>query len=170
MSRNVLRAGLGAQTQADDQKKKEGQGKPDEKTVTMTGCLRAGDTPGSFVLANVKMDEPIKSSMPPPPTAPPTTPPPTDPPSTPPPTPTAPPPPEPGAIGTSGAEGETVRLIGAPAGMDLTQHVGHTVKVTGMLAAPAKDKPAGTSGGAAAKSAKSINVKSVAHVSDKCPM
>lgn len=169
-------AGLAAQTQADDQRRKASDpAKAEEKTVTITGCLRAGDTPNSFVLANVKADEagarttaPTPSTPPAPPTPPST--PPSNPPSTPPSPPT--PPDRPATAGTSGAMGSgEVRLIGAPANMDLSKHVGHTVAITGSWAPASKAaQPTGTSGasGAAASAAKSFNVKSMAHKSDTC--
>jgi hypothetical protein len=176
--------GLGAQTQADDQKQKGAdQAKAAEKAVTITGCLRAGDTPNSFVLANVKTDEPKTSSLPDPapstPPSPPTPPPPpTDPPSTPPsnppstpPTPPTPPdpatPPAAEPVGTSGA-GDVV-LVGAPASVDLAKHIGHTVSITGTFVPAAKgSKPTGTSGAAGAADVRSFNVKAMKHISETC--
>jgi outer membrane biosynthesis protein TonB len=204
-------AGLAAQTQADDQKKPADAAKVDEKVekaVTITGCLRAGDTPNAFVLANVKTDEPAPApdpapptppdppstpptpptppdppSTPPtpptPPTNPPSTPPtpPTNPPSTPPAPPTNPPmpptPPDPATpptppsapepVGTSGAG--DVRLIGAPANLDLAKHVGHTVSITGTFVPAGK---AAKSAGSGAADARSLNVKSMKHISETC--
>ncbi len=185
-------AGLAAQTQSADQnadqRRKTESARMDDKSVTIVGCLRAGDTPNSFVLANVKADEPAAkmptaeptpSNPPTPPTEPPSTPPtapPSTPPATPPSTPPATPPttPDPAAstVGTSGmmASGD-VRLIGAPANLDLTKHVGHTVAITGSWAPASKSaRPTGTSGTetAAAAEGKSFNVKSFAHRSDTC--
>jgi hypothetical protein len=184
--------GLSAQSQqaGDDQKKSTAAAKPAESSVTMTGCLRAGDTPNSFVLANVKAaatksDAPAAAAPPAatPPTATPPANPPTDPvanpaiptsaaaappiPGNPPATPTSPPtaaspPVNPDAaapVGTSGAAGpdaDTIRLIGAPPGLDLRAHVGHTVKITGSMTP------------ASAKAARSINVKSFEHVAGSC--
>lgn len=165
-------AGLAAQTQADDQRRKSSDpAKAEEKTVTITGCLRSGDTPGSFVLANVKADEAGARTMPPSPPTPPTPPstPPTDPPSTPP---TPPRPPDPTTpAGTSGAMGSAeVRLISVPANVDLSKHVGHTVAITGSWAPPEKaTRPTGTTGTAgAASTARSFTVKSMAHKSETC--
>lgn len=89
-----------------------------EKTVTVTGCLRAGDQPNTFVLENVKPDMPKGEK----------------------------------ATGTTGSpaltEGSTLRIMGAPAKLDLKAHVGHTVQLTGMIVPQgAKDQdPAGTAG------------------------
>lgn len=173
-------AGLAAQTQADDQRRKSEPARADEKSVTIVGCLRAGETPNSFVLTNVKLDEaatapakePDTPPTPPNPTTPPTEPPAN--PATPPTAPTtAPAPADPAAaVGTSGsmASGD-VRLIGAPANLDLSKHVGHTVAITGSWAPASKSaRPTGTSGteAAGASDAKSFNVKSLAHRSETC--
>jgi hypothetical protein len=174
--------GLAAQSQADDQKRKPGEpATAEEKTVKITGCLKAGDTPNSFVLSNVKTAEAAGAKAPDAPTAPnppvPPTPP-TEPPSTPPapPTPTTPPipsTPEAGApVGTSGAMASgDVRLVGAPANVDLSKHVGHTVEITGTFAPAGKaTRPTGTSGtaGTAAAEVRTFNVKSMAHKSETC--
>jgi hypothetical protein len=175
-------AGLAAQTPAEDQKKANEPAKMDEKTVTITGCLRAGDTPNSFVLTNVKTAEATGATTPKAPTAPYPPTPPTEPPSTPPAPPTrttppipATPPsnPEAGAtVGTSGAIGSgDVRLVGAPANVDLSKHVGHTVEITGTFVPAGKAaRPTGTSGteGAASADARSFTVKSMAHKSETC--
>jgi hypothetical protein len=146
-------AGVAAQTQPGDQRKASDPAKAEQKTVTITGCLREGETPNSFVLANVKADEAGAK----------TTPSPSTPPSTPP---SAP------AAGTSGGMGSAeVRLIGAPTSVDLSKHVGHTVAITGSWASASKaSKPTGTSGtaGAAASAVKSFNVKSMKHQSETC--
>ncbi len=174
-------AGLAAQTQADDQRRKSEPARADEKAVTIVGCLRAGETPNSFVLANVKLDEAAMPSAkepataPTPPTPPTPTTPPTQPPSnpaTPPTAPATPPATADPAVGTSGSmvSGD-VRLIGAPANLDLSKHVGHTVAITGAWAPASKSaRPTGTSGteGAGASDAKSFNVKSMAHRSETC--
>jgi hypothetical protein len=174
--------GLSAQSQADDQKRKPNEpAKMEEKTVTITGCLKAGDTPNTFVLANVKTAEAAGAKAPDAPT-PPTPPmpptPPTEPPSTPPapPTPTTPPipsTPEAGApVGTSGAIGSgDVRLVGAPANVDLSKHVGHTVEITGTFVPAGKaTRPTGTSGteATAAADVRTFTVKSMAHKSASC--
>jgi hypothetical protein len=143
-------AGVAAQTQAADQRKASDPAKAEEKAVTITGCLREGETPNSFVLANVKADEAGAKTMTPPPSTPPSAP----------------------AAGTSGGTGSAeVRLIGAPASVDLSKHVGHTVAITGSWASAGKSsQPTGTSGaaGSAASAVKSFNVKSMKHQSETC--
>jgi hypothetical protein len=109
------------------------------KTVTATGCLRAGEQPNSFVLSNVKWADKA-----------------------------------PGATGTSGtaaspAPTSSLKLIGAPAGVQLTEHIGQTVEVTGTLSD--KDKPAAAAGEQTARKDKdeaSLNVRTVKMVSSSC--
>jgi hypothetical protein len=110
------------------------------KTVTATGCLRAGDQPDSFVLSNVKWSD--KAA---------------------------------GATGTSGTatpapSATTIKLIGAPAGEKLTEHIGHTVEVTGSIApkSPSAAPPAGEATGGKAKDEPSLNVRTVKMVSSSC--
>jgi hypothetical protein len=94
---------------------------PEGTTVTATGCLRAGPQTGMFVLANAKWDvrsaEPSQTGHH----------------GVPKDRPAANPPGTAGS-GTPSA-GETLRLAGATARLKLNEHVGHTVTVTGMLAA-----------------------------------
>jgi hypothetical protein len=118
-----------------------------EKSVTLKGCLRAGEQPDAFVLANAST-----------------------------PTETA------GTTGTTAApamKNQTVRLIGAPTGISLKDHVGHTVEVTGMIApqgarpSAGATPPAGATPapGAAATTGSAdtrLNVKNVKHVDAKC--
>jgi hypothetical protein len=172
-------AGLAAQSQTDDQRRQPDSARADEKSVTIVGCLRAGETPNTFMLANVKADEsaamPSATAAPTPPTPPNPPTPPTEPPSTPPPPPNPPtPPPTPpdpaaAAVGTSGAMSADVKLIGAPADLDLSKHVGHTVAITGSwVTAPKTAGPTGTTGSTAAAEARSFNVKSMVHKSETC--
>lgn len=137
---------LAAQTPASQDKPAAGQPAAADKGVTLKGCLRAGDSPDTFVLANAM--------------------------------------PASGATGTTGAAAgaattaKTVRLTGAPAGMNLKDHVGHTVEITGMMTGqgaksatpPPSDKPAGAPGASssAASAAQTLNVKSMKHVEAKC--
>ena len=97
------------------------------------------------------------------------------------------------ATATSGGtmKNATVQLAGSPTGINLKDHVGHTVEVTGMLAAGDMAKPSGTgttgagapgtgaagtspskpAAGAASTSAASagkITVKAVKHVKEGC--
>jgi hypothetical protein len=132
---------------------------PDPKTVTATGCPRAGDDATTFVLANVKWDDKAKSGA--------------------------------GATGTSGtgasaaassAANSTIRLVGAPAGVKLTEHIGQTVEVTGTIGDKEK-APSATSGTAGAgtggdqtsrtraqsdKPEQTLNVRTVKMVSSSC--
>jgi hypothetical protein len=154
-------AGLAAQSQTADQRKSD-QARTDEKAVTIVGCLRAGETPNTFVLANVKDESAARMPA--------TDPNPANPPATPPANPPATPPQDPSSIGTTGMANE-VKLIGAPADLDLSKHVGHTVAITGSWAPMAKaDRPTGTTGAATGASSekKSFNVKSMAHRSESC--
>jgi len=116
-----------------------------DKTVTLTGCVRAGEQPGSFVLANIKADEKAP----------------------------------PGATGTSGTtpapdtkdfENATVRLANAPASVNLSEHVGHQVQVTGTVAPAAATGTSGAEPSKSSKPEKSLNVRTVTMVSSSCPM
>jgi hypothetical protein len=138
----------------------------DSKSVTLTGCLRAGDEPGSFVLANTKTADKSAAGAA---------------------TSTA-------ATGTTGMAGATttttttvtkdldnatVKLTGSPAGVTLSDHVGHTVQITGTLApqsaaasATAGTTPPGEPGAASAsaKAQPSLNVTAFSMVSGTCSM
>jgi hypothetical protein len=124
------------------------------KTVTATGCLRAGETPNSFVLSDVKWAG--KAGTPTTAT---------------------------GTAGTAGTAGSaaaatTLRLVGAPAGVQLTEHIGHTIEVSGNL----NDKEKSAAGAAAsgtggdqtsrakpdAKPEQTLNVRTVKMVSSSC--
>ena len=83
----------------------------------------------------------------------------------------------PGATGTSGTtaapdakaiENATLRLVGAPASVNLSEHVGHTVQVTGTVAP--SDKAMGTEPSKSDKPDKSLNVRTVTMVSSSCTM
>jgi hypothetical protein len=137
--------------------------KPAEKsksaqTVTIAGCVREGDTPNSFLLSNV--DASALAS---------------------------------GATGTAGTPPAgtpataptttTVQLISS-ADIDLKKHVGHKVEVsgtispagaagtTGMPSKPTTDTTAREAEKEKDKSkpAHKLNVRSVKHVSETCPM
>jgi hypothetical protein len=153
-----------------------------DKTVSLTGCLQQGDTPGTFVLANVDASAlsdmgGAHGSMPP---------------SRPsesqerPSDPSSPP-----ATGTSGMGSSSsdkdlkVELTGGGS-VDLKQHVGHQVEVTGTMAAKST---AGTSGSGSAgttgstdptspsragsmgdKNVHKLSVRSVKMISSSCSM
>jgi hypothetical protein len=130
-------------------------------TVTMTGCLRAGEQPGTFLLANAKREATSSDGK------------------------------DIAAHHGPGAKtdrpapargAETLRLAGATTRLKLSDHVGHTVSVTGMLAAEDRivtpgivlpDAPAGGAPGrkpeVGGKSpARVFNVRSVTHVAAEC--
>jgi hypothetical protein len=50
----LFAVGLSAQ---DPQQRPPAQSSAADKTVTFTGCVKAGDTPNSFILANIKADD-----------------------------------------------------------------------------------------------------------------
>ena len=85
--------------------------------LTVSGCLRNGEDPSTFVLSNVKwLDKSDKAATEKPP-----------------------------SVGTSGTDadssGETLRLVGAPSGVRMSEHVGHTVEITGTLIDEVAPKP-----------------------------
>lgn len=118
------------------------------KSVTVTGCLKAGETPEAFMLSDLKWDS--KGST--------------------------------GAVGTSGTgapatapiAASSIKLTGSPSGTKLSEHVGHTVEVTGMLS-DSKGSAAGSTTTEPAAPAKSsaamgpaLDVRSVKMVSSTC--
>ncbi len=124
------------------------------KAVTLTGCLREGDTPNSFQLDNVQMSGATSEKA------------------------TK----EHGTTGTppgmASSEMGIVRLVGA-GNVNLKEHVGHTVQVTGLMTGRgmAKEKPSsptsdtmgptGTSGTPKPEE-HTLNVRSLKHVSETC--
>src|SRR5258708_7345420 len=119
------------------------------KSVTVTGCLKAGDSPESFILSDLKWSDKSKTSD--------TT----------------------GAVGTSGstippavASATTLKIIPSPS-TKLIEHIGHTVEVTGAVsdkdkadvtttpADPAATRPSTGSG-------PSLTARSVKMVSETC--
>ena len=138
------------------------------KSVTVTGCLKAGDEPGSFALSNIKTADKAPSAASSTTTTGTT-----------------------GATGTAGSttttttttvnkdlENATVKLTGSPSGVKMDDHIGHTVRVTGTLnaAAPSASATAGAPAGAPAASASagkaqpSLDVSSLSMVSGSCSM
>lgn len=113
------------------------------KNVTVTGCLKAGDTADSFMLSNLKWGSDK-------------------------------------AVGTSGTaaapaiSASSLKLVGSPSGAKLSDHVGHTVEVTGSIEKADKDKaPSATADPAARPSASSsstpeLNVRNVKMVAATC--
>jgi len=121
--------------------------KDSAKGVTVTGCLKAGDSPDSFILSDLKFGD--KKA--------------------------------PGAVGTSGSAPAPAAIASAttlklnPGSAKLTDHVGHTVEVTGAVGskgdmgagAPPSASPS-PSASAGASSGPSLDVKSVKMVSESC--
>ena len=115
------------------------------KAVTVTGCLKAGDSADSFILSDLKWSD--KKA--------------------------------PGAVGTSGSAAAPAAMASAttlklnPGTSKLTDHIGHTVEVTGAVGTKAESSattptdPA-ASPRASASSGPSLDVKSVKMVSDSC--
>jgi hypothetical protein len=124
-----------SQTQPPDQPQtKSAMGSKDKaKSLTLSGCLREGDEPNTYVLANVdmsKMSDTASSSSPAGSTAAPSS-----------------------QAGTSGSSMDnTVKLVGST---NLKDHVGHQIEVTGTMAKKdkAKSKATGTTGSAAGETA-----------------
>jgi hypothetical protein len=102
------------------------------KTATVTGCLKAGDTPDSFMLSDLKWKEDK-------------------------------------AVGTAGTpatppvSASSLKLTGSK----LSDHVGHTVEVTGTIAAKA-DKAADPAARPAAAAAPSLNVSNIKMIAATC--
>jgi hypothetical protein len=132
--------GLSAQTPQSQPPMQES--KDAAKNVTVTGCLKAGDTADSFMLSNLKWGGDKDK-----------------------------------AVGTSGAAAPAIsatslKLIGNPAGAKLSDHVGHTVEVTGSI--EKKDDKAGNPADPAARPAPTasatpaLNVRNVRMVASTC--
>jgi hypothetical protein len=143
-------AAVGVSAQYPEQKPAEKQSPG--KTVTITGCVKEGDTPNSFVLSNVD-----PSSLPGASGATGTT-------GTPP--------------APAGSSATATVQLSSTADIDLKKHVGHKVEISGSIA-PAKPESgaAGTAGTPpeAGKDkgmahAHKLNVRSVKHVSESCSM
>jgi hypothetical protein len=118
----------------------------DSKAVTVTGCLKAGDTADSFILSDLKFGD--KKA--------------------------------PGAVGTSGSAPAPAAIASAttlklkPGASKLTDHIGHTVEVSGTVADKADSGASTTPSDPAASprssaaSGPAVEVKSVKMVSDSC--
>lgn len=117
------------------------------KNITVTGCLKAGDSADSFLLSDLKWSKDAKGA---------------------------------GAVGTSGTAAPPAAIASAtnlkivPSGSTkLSEHVGHTVEVTGTLADKAGRPSAAPADPAAARpsassAAPSLEVRSVKMVSATC--
>lgn len=148
--------GLAAQAPTGQAPSSQAQQSKDDN-VTVTGCLKAGDQPGTFVLSNAKWDD-KKGATPATPATPPSG----------------------AATGTAGSPAgmaDTIKLS-ASGSTKLSEHVGHTIQVTGKIDS-SRPSTTGTSGtgagaGAGASSAsrpqQTLNVDSVKMVSSTCSM
>jgi hypothetical protein len=114
------------------------------KNVTVTGCLKAGDTADSFMLSDLKWgsDKAVGTAG----------------------TPAAAP-----AISAT-----SLKLVGSPSGGKLADHVGHTVEVSGSIDKGDKDKAPGAAADPAARpsasssSTPALNVRNVRMVAATC--
>ena len=123
--------------------------------LTVSGCLRNGEDPSTFVLANVKwLDKSDKASTEKPP-----------------------------SVGTTGTDadssGETLRLVGTPSGVRMSEHVGHTVEITGTLVDEAAPRPKAEADAPSAQSAQpprqpapksghTMNVRTIKLIGENC--
>lgn len=117
------------------------------KNITVTGCLKAGDSADSFMLSDLKWSKDTKGS---------------------------------GAVGTTGTAAPPAAIASAtslkviPSGSTkLSEHVGHTVEVTGTIADKADRPSAAPADPAAARpsassAVPSLEVRSVKMVSATC--
>ncbi len=141
----LLAVGVSAQTpQTTPQNPPMQEAKDAAKTLTVTGCLKAGDSPESFMLSDLKWKDDK-------------------------------------AVGTSGATTPAAPPMAATslklipnATTKLSDHVGHTVEVTGTIG----DKAMGSAGAAAtsdpaarpsASAQTALNVRNVRMVAATCP-
>ncbi len=112
------------------------------KNVTVTGCLKAGESADSFMLSDLKFGKPGDK-----------------------------------AVGTSGAapaaiaSATSLKLTGSPSGTKLSEHVGHTIEVTGTVSEKSASAPAAPADPAARPSASAtpaLDVRTVKMVSATC--
>jgi hypothetical protein len=119
----VLACGLAVAANADTPEKK---GTKAGKSLTLTGCLKAGDSAGNFKLTNV--------------------------------------------TGGPAATNKEWELMGAPASLKMTDHVGHKVAVTGTIMGAGEAKKAEGDRSARDESAqRHLHVESFKHVAASCP-
>jgi hypothetical protein len=112
------------------------------KNITVTGCLKAGDSADSFMLSDLKWGKAGDK-----------------------------------AVGTSGAapaaiaSATSLKLTGSPSGTKLSEHVGHTIEVTGSLAeksASAPSAPADPAARPSSSATPALDVRTVKMVSATC--
>ena len=112
-----------------------------DQTMTWTGCLETGTTPGTYVLSNASASgaAPSKSTT------------------------------REGA--GAAAAGDKFVLSGAPASFNISTHVNHKVEITGTVSDMASAGGAQSKAGQAASAdtpTRTINVKSAKMVADRC--
>ena len=126
----LFAVGVSAQTPAAGQPPQDAKDTA-AKPATVTGCLKAGDTPDSFMLSDLKWKDDK-------------------------------------AVGTAGATTPAAPPVSATSlklvGSKLSDHVGHTVEVTGTIAAKA-DKAADP---AARPAAPALNVSNIKMIAATC--
>jgi hypothetical protein len=120
--------------------------------LTVSGCLRNGEEPSTFVLTSVKWLDKTSAE-------------------------------KPSSVGTSGTDtgnsGATLRLVGSPSGVRMSEHVDHTVEITGTLideaaprpkaeAAPAEPTAQPPSQQPAPKSEYTMNVRTIKMIAESC--
>jgi len=157
----------------DDQRSPSASQTDKDKTVTYTGCLEAGTTPGTYVLSNATEIASVPSANAPRGTAPtpsmPQTPPTSTPPAGTPPTGTNPSNPSMNPSTTmADQKGQSLTLEGTPVGFDLATNLNHKIQVTGTIAegtATTRVEPAPERG---APSMKSFTLRSAKSLSDRC--
>lgn len=112
------------------------------KNITVTGCLKAGESADSFMLSDLKFGKAGDK-----------------------------------AVGTSGAapaaigSATSLKLTGSPSGTKLSEHVGHTIEVTGTVSEKSASAPAAPADPAARPSPSAtpaLDVRTVKMVSATC--
>ena len=133
--------GLAAQATTPQSQPPMQEAKDAGKNVTVTGCLKAGDTADSFTLSDLKWKDDK-------------------------------------AVGTSGSAAPAIsatslKVIGSPSAK-LSDHVGHTIEVTGSIekadkgGAGAATDPAARPSASASSSTPSLNARNVKMVAATC--
>lgn len=132
--------GLSAQTIPGQGQPMQDVAKDAAKSVTVTGCLKAGEAADTYQLSDLKWAD--KAA---------------------------------GAVGTSGvvtpmapaATAAALNIVGSPSGAKLSDHVGHTVELTGSVD-KADKAMAGATAPDAARPQASFNVRNLKMVSATC--
>lgn len=136
--------GLSAQTTPPQSQPPMQESKDAAKAVTVTGCLKAGDSADSFLLSDLKwgQDKAVGTSGAGTPAAPP-------------------------------ISATSLKLTGNPSGTKLSDHVGHQIEVSGTIADKADKAPSATADPAARPSSSgstpSLNVRNVKMIAATCP-